>query len=96
MPTIEDLLVAANAPDTPRESRDGWPSWHAEQELKALAVRHRGRFRLLGGRQGFATFPTVARAKSFLAALLQRVQSRGRPYRPSRVGAEVRVTWSDS
>ena len=91
-PSIEDLLAVANAPE--HEPPDPATVRKAKRELESLAVQYRGRLVSLDATKSVATFHRVLGAANFADAALRHFKALGLPFTPSRVGGEVRITWS--
>jgi hypothetical protein len=91
-PTIEELLVVANAKPVP--TPDSVMVRRVKTELETLASQYGGRFVLLDPGRGRAIFATVINAANFEASAIRHFTNRNLPFTPSRVGGEVRITWA--
>ena len=82
MPTIEELLAAANEPEVPifRDMQE------LRRNLEAMSARYKGKIIFFGEERATASFPTVTHAKNFLEAARRRLKA-------NRVGGEVRLSW---
>lgn len=91
MKTIEELLRAENEPppQLPALLFD-----KAVESLNHLALHHKGKFVVVGESRGTTVFSKVIHAIEYLRAAQELISWRRYPFTVTRVGAEVRFSWS--